>query len=279
MGRQGDGMLERRRDRAAGRALVSPADARQSARRHNRPMTVRRMESLDARVRAMASVMPFALWPVPALRRLASASRASTHPGGSLIIGRSRKVDSVIFVVDGAVQATVTASAGRRVTFKVDNKGGVYGMLPMLDGREMPSELIAIDETTILALPYGAIRIELSNAPALWESIALEIGERARRYTDQMKRFIFDEPRLRMAALLLSLADSGGGNPTGPVVIELRLPQERLAEMLGVSRQWTTLLVQQMTREGLIECRYGRVTVLDRPGLRAIAQSGVNAWV
>jgi Mn-dependent DtxR family transcriptional regulator len=49
-----------------------------------------------------------------------------------------------------------------------------------------------------------------------------------------------------------------------------------MAELLGVSRQWATGLVRDMCRSGLVRWRYGRVTVLDLEGLRAIAEGSVN---
>ncbi|MCU0923089.1 MAG: helix-turn-helix domain-containing protein, partial [Burkholderiaceae bacterium] len=60
------------------------------------------------------------------------------------------------------------------------------------------------------------------------------------------------------------------------VVIGMRLPQERFAEMLGISRQWATLLVREFVAAGLVEWRYGRVTLLDPQALQALAASGVG---
>jgi DNA-binding FadR family transcriptional regulator len=82
---------------------------------------------------------------------------------------------------------------------------------------------------------------------------------------------------VRAASLLLGLASQGAGvEAGGPVVIGMRLPQERFAEMLGVSRQWATLLVRELVAAGLVEWRYGRVTLLDPKALQALAASGVG---
>ncbi|MFO1306254.1 MAG: Crp/Fnr family transcriptional regulator [Burkholderiales bacterium] len=231
---------------------------------------------IDARLRAIAATPLFNAWPEAALRRLARASRVSTHRPGSLVIESARRCIALTLVVEGAVQASVTAAGGRRITFKVGSSGGVYGLLPMFDRREMASDLIAVDRVAALVIPYAAIRAELARAPELWESVAVDAATRARGYTDQMKRFLFDEPRVRMAASLVSLAHGSARCEDGTVVIGVHLPQERLAELLGISRQWATGLVREMCRSGLIRWRYGRVTVLDLEGLKAIARSSVN---
>jgi CRP-like cAMP-binding protein len=47
----------------------------------------------------------------------------------------------------------------------------------------------------------------------------------------------------------------------------LPLTQEFLAMMLGVQRTSVTMAAQALHRQGLIEYRRGRITVLDRPGM------------
>jgi hypothetical protein len=58
--------------------------------------------------------------------------------------------------------------------------------------------------------------------------------------------------------------------------IERRLSQERFVEMPGVSRQTVTTLVRAFVRQGLVHWHYGQITLLDRPGLQALADAGVD---
>jgi Mn-dependent DtxR family transcriptional regulator len=51
----------------------------------------------------------------------------------------------------------------------------------------------------------------------------------------------------------------------------LPLTQESLAEMLGVRRSTATLAARTLQRAGLIGCRRGAITVLDRRGLEVAA--------
>ena len=89
---------------------------------------------------------------------------------------------------------------------------------------------------------------------------------------------MFDTSLVHITSLLLRLAtkDIGDGQ-TGPVTVALRLSHERVAEMLGISRQWATSLVRELTVAGIVAWRYGRVTVRDLPALKALASQGINA--
>lgn len=50
---------------------------------------------------------------------------------------------------------------------------------------------------------------------------------------------------------------------------ELRMTQELIAGLLGVRREGITDAVGKLQRAGLIRCRRGHISVLDRPGLEA----------
>jgi hypothetical protein len=92
-------------------------------------------------------------------------------------------------------------------------------------------------------------------APASWESIAREATVRGRTFMGELRRFTFDNPRQRRAALLIRLAHGSAKGGDDPIPLPVRLPQEQLAERLGVSRQWATTLVREMTQAGLVEWR------------------------
>jgi CRP/FNR family transcriptional regulator, cyclic AMP receptor protein len=88
---------------------------------------------------------------------------------------------------------------------------------------------------------------------------------------------VFDTLQARAAQLLLGVAETAGHRPTAAVEIGLRLPQEQLGKLLGVSRQTAAGLVRDLVRDGLVRWRYGRVTLLDLPRLRALATDVVGA--
>ena len=219
----------------------------------------------------------FRSWPAAALLRLAKASRIATYSPGAHVVMRGQSSGRLTVVLDGTALACVTGPDGKRVTFKLAAGISVHGLIPVVDAKEMPNDVIALDTVTALQIPHVALRSELRAAPTLWESIAIDMADRARRYTEQMKRFVFDQPRVHLAILLTGLARSAGGYAGGqPVQLGQRLSQELIAEMLGISRQWASTLIRDLVDNGLVQWRYGRVTVLDLEGLRAISEQGVN---
>jgi CRP-like cAMP-binding protein len=63
---------------------------------------------------------------------------------------------------------------------------------------------------------------------------------------------------------LLQCADRTGSE-------QLLLTQEFLAEMLGVRRTTVTLLAQELQKRGIVRYSRGRIAILDRSSLEALA--------
>ena len=232
----------------------------------------------EERADAIGRALPFSTWPRPVLLRLAAASALSSHPPGSVLITDGQVADALIVLVEGMVLSSVSSPEGRRVIFKFDDSHYAYGLTSLVDGLATPHDLVAAGRVTAIRIPHVAVRAELARTPLLWESIALEATRRGRHFNAQMQQFVFDPPLVRAATILMDLlAKDGKDRSTGSALIGLRLPQERLAELLGTSRQWATGLVRELTQAGLIEWRYGRVTVRDVPAMRALAARSIDA--
>ena len=68
----------------------------------------------------------------------------------------------------------------------------------------------------------------------------------------------------RCARWLLITADAVGRN-------NFSLTQEFLSQMLSVRRPGVTVAIGALERQGLIEHRYGRVSIVDAEGLKKVA--------
>jgi CRP/FNR family cyclic AMP-dependent transcriptional regulator len=230
----------------------------------------------NARAAAIGAAPPFAGWPRAALLGLAQAARAVPYAPGELLYRHGEQTGRVAVVAAGHVESSVMAPDGRRVVFALDAPGRAYGLIPLIDGLPMTNDMIFTEPGLAIEIPFEAVHGALSADPSLWASVARESNARGRRFTEQLKSFLFDALRYRAASLLLGLLAPQGQAGKDAAPIEWRISQERFAEMLGVSRQTATTLVRAFVRQGLVQWRYGRVTVLDRPGLQALADAGID---
>ena len=68
------------------------------------------------------------------------------------------------------------------------------------------------------------------------------------------------------------LASNHGSAGLQGLRIDLRLSQETLAQLIGSWRQRVNQILKSWERDGVLEQRYGRITLLDQAGLEKLAR-------
>jgi CRP/FNR family cyclic AMP-dependent transcriptional regulator len=109
----------------------------------------------------------------------------------------------------------------------------------------------------------------LNSESSLWASLLSEINQRYRFALEQIEEQAFSPLRLRLMRALLVLVDAYGIQQDEGTVIQLRLAQDHLGNLLGVSRQSINKVIKGLESEGVIQMHYRRVIVRDVEALRA----------
>jgi CRP-like cAMP-binding protein len=224
-------------------------------------------------VRAIFSAKPIDTWPAEALHRLAAASRVRHYRRGARLVSGGEPLQAALLIASGDVEVSFSSADGRQFTYALGANGAIFGLLPLLDGRGMPHDLSALDAVTAVAIPFSAIRAELAARPALWESLALDMAWRFRNLFNIVHGHVLDPAPVRLANVLLRLAQTEGQAVPEGVAIRVRLSQARLGELVGVTRQTAMQLVHDLEARGLLTWRYGRAVVRDLLGLQALGSS------
>ncbi len=233
------------------------------------------MHSLSFAERVLSSASPFHDWPASAILSLARTSSISQHPRGAKVLVRGHLMDSVCVVGSGTVETRVTSSDGRQLILRHGGTGRVFGLLGFVDQKGAPHDVVAIEATTMVQVPMRAIQQVLQQSPSLWVTIAAELAARFRRQILMTEETTFEQISVRFARELIHLTSAHGEPTSEGISIKLRLSQERLGELVGVSRQTAAAHIRSMTTAGLLRWQYGHVTIQDIARLQAIAAQGV----
>jgi len=224
-------------------------------------------------VRAIFSAKPIDIWPAEALRRLAAASRVRRYRRGARLVSGGEPLQAALLIASGDVEASFSSADGRQFTYMLGARGMIFGLLPLLDGQGVPHDLNALDAVSVVVIPFSAIRAELAARPTLWESLALDMALRFRSLFDIVQGHVLDPAPVRLANVLVRLAQTEGQAVPEGVAIRVRLSQARLGELVGVTRQTAMQLVHELEARGLLVWRYGRAVVRDLPGLQALGSN------
>lgn len=119
-------------------------------------------------------------------------------------------------------------------------------------------------------VPAVAVHEVLDNRP----DFLLELTRMVcRRYKETLQRIdatILLPLPVRLAKRLLEVCKAQHPNYTGTGSALLRLSQEDLSQMLGVSRQSINKLLKDWEARGIVGIQYGKITLLDHDALESL---------
>jgi CRP-like cAMP-binding protein len=197
--------------------------------------------------------------------RLASLVQV-THLEAGVLVPAGGPVETVSFPLTAVVSFLALTDAGTAVeTASVGNEG-VVGASLLLGAEAIGDQELATVQVGGRAawLPRDDFLREAGPGGALHQVISRYLHAFIAHTARQAACNALHSVRERCARWLLLAHDRVGAD-------EFPITQESLAQLLGVRRASVTVVAGMLQRAGCIRYRRGRVTILDRAGLKTLA--------
>ena len=147
------------------------------------------------------------------------------------------------------------------------------GEIALFDGAERTHDAQAATACTVLHVPQAPLQAWLAAHPEHWQVLALLLTDKLRVCLMALEEHTLLPAPQRLARRLVRMAEGfdqwqPDGQGRQRWRRELDVSQEQLARMLGLSRQTTNQILQELQQAGCLQLRRGKMEVLDRQGLR-----------
>lgn len=203
----------------------------------------------------------------PALQRAIFLRGHFRHlSAGAPVFLAGDQPDGVYAVICGQIKLVYLLPEGREVVLWAAEPGFWFGIRDLVVPQAVRyATAVAAHATMIFHLPRSAFSDLVAVDPGYAVNFAGIMGQNlllALRYISE----VLSQPAdIRVARLLVLLCETAGADALGRH--EVRLSQQDLAAMVGVSRVTVGKVARKLEAERLIALRYGRIVVLDLPGL------------
>lgn len=173
-------------------------------------------------------------------------------------------------ILSGSLKVTTTGVDAKDVMFNVMGPGEVLGEIALLDGEERSASVVAIEDTELLTLDRRALIPFLESHPRAAIELATVLAARVRRLSERAEdRQTMPLPG-RIAKRMLVLAEEHGKRPIVGGPLEIRLPQQDLADLVGTTRESVNKQLRSWQEEGNVELGCGRVSLASTDALESI---------
>lgn len=203
--------------------------------------------------------------------RLEARAIARRYADGDVIFRRGDPAHGFFGVRSGRIQVLGRGAGGREFVLTVLPPGAWFGELSLFDDLPRTHDTIALGDCELWFVPARDFRTLLHDHPEDYAHFAELLSHRVRMLFGFVEDAVLLDLPARLAKRILELAgDHGAVGEGDEVPLDLHLPQEGLAAMVGARREAVGRHLKRFEREGWIRLAYGRLVVLSRSGLASL---------
>lgn len=209
--------------------------------------------------------------PEDVVEALAAMTRRKLLQEGEYLFAKGDAPDGLYCVLRGRIRTISHSADGKEHLLMQFEPGHWFGEISMFDGLGRTHDGVAAGETEVLVLPRDRFLALLASRPELYPHFLQMLCRKLRLAFAYIEDAQFEPLPVRLARRLLDLAEVYGRPCAEGTRIDLPLPQEDLARMLGASRQAISRALKDWEAQGWIGLDYRQVVIAQAPALQKVA--------
>ena len=210
---------------------------------------------------------------VPWLRPLTSDERDRVAPQlrigdaepGELICRRGRTATYWFGVVDGLLKMSTETADGHTITYSGLTAGGWFGEGTVMKREPYRYNVQALRKSLVAGLPVDTFHWLLDHSIGFNRFVMNQLNERLAQFIGTIEADRTPSPEQRVARNLAALANPVLFPGVGEV---LRITQQELAYLVGLSRQRVNKALKTLAAQDVLRIEYGGLRILDLSALR-----------
>jgi CRP-like cAMP-binding protein len=209
------------------------------------------------------------------LGRLAASAVVSHYPRQSVIFQKGDPGTSMMAVVRGRVKICTYSVDGKELVLNIIGQDGLFGEISVLDGQPRSGDAVALEDTELLVLERNRLLPFLTGTPEVATRLLEVLCLRLRQTSEHLEDALLREAPSRVARGLLRLAGTFGKPEGDGIRLDIKLSQQQIGNLIGISRESVNKYIVEWSRAGAIAVRNGYITILDQDALEEISDAEV----
>ncbi len=205
------------------------------------------------------------------LQRVAASATIESYSAGRTVFHKGDPGDSLMAVLSGRVKICTYSLNGKELTLNIIGQGGLLGEIAVLDGLTRSADAVAIANTQLLVLQRSRLMPLLTGDPVIAARLFAVLCQRIRQSSEQLEDALLRDAPARLARWLLRL---GAPDGTG-LRLDIRLSQQQIGSLVGISRESTNKHIVEWTRAGYLTVTNGFIRIEDPEVLKQLAEADI----
>lgn len=192
---------------------------------------------------------------------------------GQLILSPDDPPDRIHIVKRGRVRVYRVTPDGKQLTLDIYERGTILGDMRLLGQDRLPEAYAeTIDAAVICTITPDELRRLIERFPAIGVNIITFLSRRLQEAERELEAMAYQRVGQRLARKLIDLAARFGVETVRGTLIQARLTQQELAEMIGTTRETLAHTLADFRRRGLLDTARHEVVIRDAERLAEVAR-------
>ncbi|MEI6315896.1 MAG: Crp/Fnr family transcriptional regulator [Syntrophus sp. (in: bacteria)] len=206
------------------------------------------------------------------IESLAALLRRRSIRKGDILFQKGDEGTALYAILRGCIKIIVTNPAGDKITVAILNDGDFFGEMALLDGMPRSADAVALEETQLAVLDRSDFLMFLSQHEHAVRAILRTLSIRLRKTDDLLSEICFLSLSARLAKRLLELAKGESVDGVNGSILTMRMTQEELSNLLGVSRESVNKELKTLRDKGIVTTARSKIVILDQARLKKRAK-------
>jgi CRP/FNR family transcriptional regulator, cyclic AMP receptor protein len=215
-------------------------------------------------------------WPDEVRRQLAKSATLKSYADGTLLHQADCQLTEMWVVAQGALELRLDGGNGKRSILSYTQPGGELGFKCVLADNKPTYDVFTYGYTSLVHIGAKTLMDVFKSRPELLWTWVEVFSRQLQKASDYIAHITTSTVRQRLAHQLFVMVDDSRG--IHEANINVKLSQERLASILGTSRQDVNRELGWLKAQGIVSYRAGRVSILDLKRLKQTFAIGAAAW-
>ena len=181
--------------------------------------------------------------------------------------------DALLAVILGKVRISTLSAKGQEVVLNMLGPGDIFGEIAFLDGKPRTADATVVEDSGLITLERRSFLPYLEENPKVAIKLLGVLCERLRWVSDSFEDIVFLELPTRLAKRLLRLMENFGRQEAGGTRIDLKLSQQELGHMTGVTREAVNKVLRGWEQEGILTIERAALTIHQPDQLQVILEN------
>jgi CRP/FNR family transcriptional regulator/CRP/FNR family cyclic AMP-dependent transcriptional regulator len=196
------------------------------------------------------------------LQQLAGVMREQHYKKHTTIVHVDDPGNALYILKSGLVKVTIEDQHGYEMILRILYPTDFFGDMSLLDGMPRSATVTTQEFSDVLTISRDHFLNIIEKSPKILLKMTSVVSQRLRKANELIHSLAFFDVYGKVARTLLNLAQERGRVTEQGTVIDMRLTQQELAELAGMTRETMARTLREFQQAGCIRVESGIITIL-----------------